>query len=424
MTNPRRSSNSLLTGASTYIFASTINASIPFFLLPILTRYLEPAEYGEVAVYQVWVALIGALCGLSVHGAVTRKYYDYDEPEKKMGEFISACILVLIFSTAAFAVLLLPIAGWISKNIGLSAQWIWIGILFAFCNFLIQLRLGQWQVRKKSQKFGAFQVSQSLVNMLVSLLLVVFFSLGVTGRITGNTVAVVFFGVIGVLLLWREGLLKPSWRPDLMKEAISFGVPLIPHVIGGFLLLTVDRAIISSQLGLDAAGYYMVAAQMAMVMGLIVEGINKAYTPWLYEGLKRNDESEKRFIVKLTYAYGVVLLAIAAFAFLVGGPALMFIAGDKYQQSADLIGWMILGKAFHGMYYVVCSYIFYMKKTLVIAKITIVTGALNAALLFILSNEFGLLGAAWAMCVGMMLQFSLTWHYASKVVSMPWLLRR
>ncbi len=416
--------SSLVTGAGTYIIASIINASIPFLLLPILTRYLEPAEYGEVAVYQVWVALIGALCGLSVHGAAARKYYDYDEPEKKMGEFISACIMVLVFSTAAFSVLLLPFAGWVSKTIGLSAQWIWIGVLFAFCNFLIQLRLGQWQVRKKPQKFGAFQVSQSLANMLLSLLLVVVFSLGVTGRITGNTVAVVFFGTIALLLLWRDGLLKPSWRPDLMREALSFGVPLIPHVLGGFLLLTVDRAIISSQLGLDAAGYYMVAAQMAMVMGLMVDGINKAYTPWLYERLKRNEESEKRFIVKLTYGYGGVLFLIAVLAFLIGGPVLVFIAGDKYRQSAELIGWMILGKAFHGMYYMVSSYIFYMKKTLVIAKVTIVSGTLNAALLFVLSKEFGLIGAAWAMCAGMILQFSLTWFYASSMVPMPWLLRR
>ena len=72
----------------------------------------------------------------------------------------------------------------------------------------------------------------------------------------------------------------------------------------------------------------------------------------------------------------------------------------------------------------VSSYIFYMKKTLVIAKVTIVSGTLNAALLFVLSKEFGLIGAAWAMCAGMILQFSLTWFYASSMVPMPWLLRR
>lgn len=415
--------SSLVAGAGTYIVASMINASIPFLLLPVLTRYLEPSEYGEMAIYQVWIALIGALCGLSVHGAAARKYYDYDDPDKEIGEFISSCIIVLVVSTISFAILLLPFSTLISETIGLSQKWILIGVLFAFCNFLIQLRLGQWQVRKKPKKFGFFQISQSLANMLLSLLLVVVFSFGASGRIAGNTVAVVIFGVVALLLLWREGLLKFTWRPDLMKEALSFGVPLIPHVLGAFLLLTVDRAIISSQLGLDAAGYYMVAAQMAMVMGLVLNGVNKAYTPWLYENLKKDNERDKIFIVKLTYGYAGFLFALAALAFLIGGPVLVFIAGEKYQPAADLIGWLMLGKAFHGMYYMVCSYIFFKKKTFSIAKITIFSGLINAALIFTFTANYGLVGAAWAMCIGMAIQCLFTWWVANKLVKMPWLLR-
>jgi O-antigen/teichoic acid export membrane protein len=416
--------SSLVAGAGTYVAASMINASIPFLLLPVLTRYLEPSEYGEVAVYQVWIALIGALCGLSVHGAAARKYYDYDDPDKEIGEFISSCIILLVVSTIGFAILLLPFSAWISETIGLSQKWILIGVLFAFCNFLIQLRLGQWQVRKKPRKFGFFQISQSLANMLLSLLLVVVFSLGVSGRIAGYTVAVMIFGVVALLLLWKEGLLKFTWRPDLMKEALSFGVPLIPHILGAFLLLTVDRAIISSQLGLDAAGYYMVAAQMSMVVGLVLDGINKAYTPWLYENLKKDKESDKVFIVKLTYGYAGFLLALAALAFLIGGPMLVFVAGERYQPAAEIIGWLILGKAFHGMYYMVCGYIFYKKKTLFVAKVTIFSGLINAVLIFLFTNNYGLVGAAWAMCIGMAVQCVITWWVAKNLVTMPWVLRR
>lgn len=415
--------SSLVTGAGTYIVASMINASIPFLLLPILTRYLAPSEYGEVAVYQVWVALIGAICGLSVHGAAVRKYYDYDNPDKEIGEFISACIMLLIMSTVAFFILLLPFSSWISETIGLSQKWILIGVLFAFCNFLIQLRLGQWQVRKNPKKFGLFKISQSLVNMLFSLLLVTIFLLGASGRITGNTVAALIFGIVALLLLWRDGLLKFTWRPDLMKEALSFGIPLIPHVLGAFLLLTVDRAIISSQLGLDAAGYYMVAAQMAMVMGLVVEGINKAYTPWLYENLKKNKWKDKVFIVKLTYGYAIFLLVLAVLAFWIGGAVLVFIAGEKYQPAAKIIGWLVLGKAFHGMYYMFCGYIFYKKKTFHLAMITIFSGFINAALIFLLITHYGLVGAAWAMCIGMFVQWLITWWVAKNLVNMPWSLR-
>lgn len=420
----RRIRKSSLAGdTATYMLASIVNAAIPFLLLPVLTRYLEPSEYGEVAVFQVWVALIGAACGLSVHGAAVRKYYDYEDPDAEIGEFISACIMVLVLSSSIVFALLLPISGLVSGAIGLSQNWLLLGVLFAFCNFLIQLRLGQWQVRKKPKKFGVFQVSMSLINFFLSLLLVVVFSLGVTGRLSGHTATVVFFGIIALLILRRDGLLRISWRPDLMVEALRFGVPLIPHIVGAFLLITVDRAVISAVLGLEQAGYYMVAVQFAMVMALILDSINKAYTPWLYERLNRNRIEEKLFVVKLTYIYGLALLGCVALAFLVGGQLLVFIAGRKYEPAAQIIGWMILAKAFHGMYYMVCSYIFYKKKTSSIAMVTIFSGIINVGLLFLFSKKFGLIGAAWAMSASMFLQWIITWLLAARLVRMPWGLR-
>ncbi|HVK99017.1 MAG TPA: oligosaccharide flippase family protein, partial [Dongiaceae bacterium] len=319
--------------------------------------------------------------------------------------------------------MVLPFSGWLSEMIGLSQNWLLVGIPFSFCSFMIQLRLGQWQVRKEPKKFGAFQISQSLSNMGLSLLLVVVLLLGVDGRLMGYAGSVMMFGMLALILLYKDGLLRWSWRPVLMKEAASFGVPLIPHIIGAFLLLTVDRAVISSVLGLEAAGYYLVAAQLAMVLGLVLDSVNKAYVPWLYERLKRNNQDEKRFIVKLTYGYGAFLAACALIAFGIGEPALRLLAGEKYKAAGKLVGWLVLGQAFRGMYYMVSSYIFYEKRTGVIAKITITTGILHVVILYEFLNRFGLIGAAWAFCASLLVQWLVTWFWADRLVSMPWALR-
>lgn len=423
MVSASNKKSGLATGAGIYIVASMLNAAIPFLLLPILTRYLTPAQYGEVAMFQVWVALVGALCGLSVHGAATRKYYDYDNPDQEMGYFVFSCLVILFVSSILFFVLLVPFSDWIAKTIGLSKSWLQIGVLFALSQFLVQLRLGQWQARKQPVQYGVFQVSMSFVNVMLSLVLVVVFSLGVSGRLAGYTGAISLFGVGAIVLLRWEGLLKVSWRPELIKEALRFGVPLIPHILGAFLLLTIDRAVVSAQVGLDAAGYYMVAVQLSMVMGLVLDSVNRAYVPWLYERLKRDRLDEKKLAVKLTYGYGGLLFLIAAVSFVIGGPLLVFIAGSDYEPAAPLIGWLILAKSFHGLYYTVSSYIFYAKRTGVIAKITISVGILNVILLLVFINQFGLIGAAWAMCLSMFVQWLLTWRAASKLVQMPWSLR-
>lgn len=415
--------SSLLKNSSVYLLASVLNASIPFLLLPILTRYLEPSEYGEIAVFQVWVSLIGAVCGLSVHGAANRKYFDYDNPDKSIGDFIGACVTLLILSTAFLSIFIYPFHNILTELLGIKEIWLWLGIPVAFSNFLIQLRLGQWQVRKRAAWYGVFQISRSFFDMLLSLLLVVVLTLGVTGRLSGITSTACIFSIISVISLRYSNILKLGWRPDLMREALKFGVPLIPHILGAFLLLTADRAIISSELGLREAGVYMVAAQLSMAMSILLEAVNKAFSPWLFEKLKRNEDVEKRKIVKFSYAYSFFLLFLASLALIVGGDVLRFIAGEKYSAAGEIVGWLFLAQAFRGMYFLFTNYIFFVKRTGVIAKITIVFGLLHIGILYVFINHFGVIGAAYALCISMFLQMLGTWYTANRLVNMPWVVR-
>lgn len=412
--------SSLVSGAGVYLTATLINASIPFLLLPVLTRYLTPEEYGMVAVFQVWCSLLAVICGLNTYGAATRKYYDYDEPDKYMGDYISACVTILVISAIIVTVLLLPFLGMLSELLGLSEGWVLAGVVFAVGNFIVQLRLRQWQVRKKPVRYGQFQISQSAMNAGLSLFLVIVFTMGVDGRLIGVTLAMLLFGCMGALLLWRDKLLVFGWQPRLMRDALSFSVPLLPHFAGSFLLLTVDRAVISSTLGLEAAGHYMVAVQLALALNLILQSIHKAYVPWLFERIKRDDSKEKMQIVRGSYIYFAALAAVALLAFLVGKSVLVFIAGTSYAPAGDIIGWLVLAQAIRGMYYVVSSYLMYAKKTQQISWITIVSGAINILLLLILLKAYGLVGAAWAVCSGAAIQFLLSWYMASRAVAMPW----
>lgn len=412
--------SSLVSGAGTYLAASLINAAIPFLMLPILTRYLAPSEYGEVAVFQVWVALLTALCALGAHGAATRKYYDYDNPDIEMGPFITSCILIGGASSAVLLFILLLASEWLSDNIGLSVTWLFFGVPFAFSAFIMQLRLRQWQVRQKPVSYGALQISKSMADMLLSILLVVLLGLGATGRITGSTTAVMLCGLLSAFLLLKDGLIKKTWRPDLIKEALRFGVPLTPHVIGAFLLLVVDRAIVSSQLGLDAAGYYMVAAQFAMIMNILLESLNRAYTPWLFSRLKSGEKKEKIFIVKLTYAYYGFLVLCVVLAFMVADKVLIFVAGEAYAEASHIVAWLVLAQALRGMYFMLTGFIIFSKRTGTLAKITIFCGLTNVVLMVLMIDFFGLKGAAWAACISMLLQWALTWMASARLIPMPW----
>ena len=74
MTRTKPNKSGLFSGAAIYLVTSLMNAAIPFMLLPILTRYLEPEEYGQIAMFQVLVNALAAVVGLNTVGAANRRF--------------------------------------------------------------------------------------------------------------------------------------------------------------------------------------------------------------------------------------------------------------------------------------------------------------------------------------------------------------
>ena len=61
--------------ASVYTISNILNALIPFFLIPVLTRYLTPVDYGITSMMQVMIGFLTPFVGLNLHGAIAVKYY-------------------------------------------------------------------------------------------------------------------------------------------------------------------------------------------------------------------------------------------------------------------------------------------------------------------------------------------------------------
>lgn len=413
--------SSFVSGAGIYLVSNILNAVIPFILLPILTRYLSPTEYGEVAMFQVLLGALSAFVGVVFVGAAGRKYYDSDLSREELAEFIGSCIqLITIFSIIVFSVLFIfkrQFSEWLS----LEPSYVLFAVLVASCGVIINIRLGQWQVQKQAVKYGALQISQSLLNMLLSLILVVVLLKGSEGRIDAQIIVSSVFLVIALYLLKKDNLLKIfTWRKDYLAEALKFGIPLMPHIAGGFLLVSVDRIVINREIGLAEAGIYMVAVQLTAAVGIVFDAINKAYVPWLFEQLKADELAQKQKIVKLTYAWFMLIILGVMLAFVIGPPLVVFVAGEQYAQAGQVVGWLALGQGFQGMYLMVTNYIFYSKRTGLLSIASISSGILNLVLLIILVRIFGLEGAAIAFAISMGIRFLLTWWIAHKRHPMPW----
>lgn len=404
-----------------YLFSNILNAAIPFILLPILTRYLSPDEYGQIAMFQTMLTGIGAFIGLNTVGAANRKFYDDNLSLNETRMFNGSCLQILIFTLFVATVAVMVAEGFLANFLSIPSEWLYLALLVSSCTFLINFRLGQWQVRKSAKKYGLLQVGNSILNMSLTLILIVFYDEGAKGRIDALLYAGMMSATIAIFLLYKDQLVSlRSINKGHIKEALNFGMPLVPHVFGAFLLTAADRFVINDRLGLADAGIYMVAVQVSMALTIVFDAINKAYVPWLFERLKRNDEKEKLVIVKNTYTYFLCVLSLAAVSFFIGPAMITLVVGDEYQAAGRIIGWLCLGQVFGGMYLMVTNYIFYAKKTGRLSLVTIGSGLLNLLTMLVLVNYLGIEGAAISFAFSKMIQFLLTWLLASKSTPMPW----
>ncbi len=408
----------LLKDAGIYSIANLLNGALPFLLLPIMTRLLPPQEYGILAMFTVVLGILGAFTGLNAQGAINSRYIDRQHID--FPKYIGASLWILLFSTIAVITLVFILQAPLERITEIRLFWILSAVIICGANFIIQLRLGIWLMARKPALYGALQVSSSIFNIGLSIALVVFVYRSADGRLYAQTITAILFGIVSLLSLRSGGWINMRLNFGYMKEIFSFGLPLVPHILGGFLLASADRFIVNERLGLQAAGIYMVGAQLGMGLAMMADAFNKAFVPWLYKQLQIKAESTKKVIVRGTWAYFGLALLLAAVVATLAPWIIHTFAGAAYNDAVSAFQWIALGQAFGGMYLMVTNYVFFTRKTNLLGWLTLASGLFGIATSWVLIPWMGLAGAGAGFAAGMLAKFLLTWLLAHKVCPMPW----
>jgi len=409
----------ILGSAAIYTVANIINASIPFLLLPILTRVLTPADYGTVAMFGVVVTVLGVFTGLSVHGIVGIRYFEKEQID--FPRFIASCLSILFVSSFVVFVVVAITHHWLEEFTKLPMVWLLVAVLVSGAQFAIQIRLVVWQSARQPWRYAALQIGQSALNAGMSLWLVLGLGMAWEGRLIGNAAAVVLFGILAFWGLWNAGWIKFPASKEYTREALKFGVPLMPHTVGGILIAVADRFIISNVLGVEQTGIYVVSLQLGMALGLVADAFVKAYGPWLYEKLQTNSPQAALNVVGATYLVVAAFLLLFGLSWLVLWLIFDMVTSPEYSEAKKLLGWFLLGNAFKGMYYAVAGFFFFTSKTHTLSYITVTLGTIQMFSTWYFVGQVGIGGAAGVFAISNILLFFVAWRIGAGFIHLPWL---
>ncbi len=403
-----------------YSLANVLAGLMPFLLIPLLTNKLTADEYGKAAMFSTLLSFFSVFVGLNLHGSVLLKFTN--EKFKKRSEYVTSIFTLLAISTLILFLFVVANKDYITALTTLDFRWILVGLLGAFFGSIFQVYLSICQANNNSWQFGCMRVLQSILDGLCTVILVYVLSYSWEGRIYGIVFGLIAASIVSVYFIWRNGLLSNEPKIVHQVDALRFGLPLIPHSVGGLLLNYVDRLLVTNMLDVRETGIYLVAVQFGMLLGIFLDSFNKAYYPWLMKKLIDVSEKEKRSLVIYSYTYFFLVITCAVILAIIGNLLIPLIVGEEYYSAVSLVIYTLIGNAFTGMYYMVANFIFFSKRTELLSLLTISIGISSTIISITLINIYGVIGAALGFAIGQCLLFIGAWYCSYIAIKMPWTL--
>ncbi len=425
-----------------YTIGNFMVKGIQFLAMPLFGRLMTTEEFGVYNVFASYDAILFVFLGLCVHASLRSANQEYDG---KLDAYASSISLIYVVNLALFALLLALFGRPLSGLLGFDRLALWLLLLHSFGSSLLSLYNDRLSIAYNYKEYIGLSLCNAVANVLISLalMLTVYSGARDTGRMLGASCAMFAVGVYILIRLWQRA--RPRYDREYWKFGITYSLPIIPHGISNVLLAQFDRIMIRSMVGDHEAGLYSMAANVKLILLVIMESVANAWSTWFFdrsrvakenaasvqtdagtvnrsasnrgnpdegeiehptadaepgEGLSHGGVLTNRVPAGISIPDAAVLLA-AGFAFLtiglcsVGPEVILLVGGMKYYESRFVLVPMLLEVFALFLYNLVVQSEYVAKRTGYVMAGTVGAAGLNVVLNTIFIMRYGYVAAAW-----------------------------
>ena len=411
----------LLSDSAVYGLGGILIKAIAFFTLPIYTKIFTPEQYGIIEMFSTIGGILSIFMTMGLDSA--QSYYFMEAKNKKTYDIkeITTSILglriVLGIGVIGIVSIFAPFILNFAFDTKLPVIYLVIVASSIFFANLISQSLEIFRLIYKPWHYIGLSFIQTIFNIGFILYFAYFLKMDIYGYLLGNLIAsfiVMFLGWIAT----KDYRYFKSLRIDLWKEFLKFGVPLVPAGFAIWIMQASDRWFVMKMLSSYELGIYAVGAKFAMLIALAVEVFRKAWWPIAMDMLHKPQGSE--FIRKISFWY-ILLGSVATVILALIAPYLVkYLVDEKYYESYKIIGVLGWSGVFYGFYLISELGIFKSKKTYYSILTNFIGAVLNMILNYFLIKLYGLIGAAYATIISLMVANIIGMNISNKFLYVKW----
>ncbi len=389
----------LLSHAAIYGLAAQVPRLAGVLVLPIITQYLTPQDYGVAGVVTAYAYALTLLQSLGLSVVMVNAYARYPLRYKwvwrQLHGFLSLWSLV-------YGLLMIGIL-YVAVPAVASGQRLQIAMLYSlpimlFSSTDMQTSLFfQLSQRPLPVALRAFFVG--VLGVGINIYTIAYLRLGYMGWFY----AAFFSAFAGFLINSYSLYARMGWWPifnfkwSRIKKALRVSLPVIPHHLSFFLLDTSDRLVLDVlRVPLHRIGLYNVASNFGNYFMIASGALVQAASPFYMRYYAQEGSLEAaRQARRMTFALQLMFLLSTSLGSLWMKELFdVLIRNEELQEAFPLAIVILMGYNFRPMYLAASNLLSYREHTNQLWKISVIAGGGNVLLNFLLVPVYGYQAAA------------------------------
>ncbi len=410
-----------------YGIGNWLRPLLSFIMLPIMTRYLGPKQYGSYALIVMTGEVVGYVVGSRLDAAVTRLYFDRPTPEAGRRLISTSMIFITVFGFFAVALCVLAaplfeaalfgtVPERVVKDTGFTpselTSLLRVGFVMLFFQLVSQVPLAYVKILKRSLYYSG----TSVITLVFGLALNVFFIVGLEWGLLGALVGALLVEAIRAASGWFFAVpkLKPEFNRQDLSDCVRYGAALVPGSLAVFALTFGDRYFLKAFYGTGPVGVYAIAYKFGLLISYaITQPFMEIWRVRLFE-IHQRGRAEKTHRKVFTYfsfglVFGALLLSATIF------DVIKMVTGQpEYWSAAPLVPILALGYVFAGWRYHLEMGFFLTLRPQVSSYITIAAAVVNQVLNYFLVKRYAEAGAACATTLSFIFMALVAGYFSLK----------
>lgn len=399
-----------------YLFSTILINGMGFLLLPIVTKYLVPDDYGIINLIYSFSQVATYLISFSLYSSILRYYGDYENKDN-LKRFIGTIQVFLAISGVIFLTGSFTFGEALSTYLFNGIDYyptVFIGLISLF--FTVQLTFHHviLQSRQSGKKLAIINIITFIILVSSKLIFIVVYNMGALGVLLSQVITYGLYSVYMIYDLRKCDLIAFSFDLIILKKSLAYSIPIIPHNISTMIAGYASRLFITNHHALGSVGLYSIAFQLTALIDVIQTSVNRAFQPWFFNKM-RDKKINKEEILKLTdlllITYTVLILVLG----LASKEIVIVMTSQAYHDSWRIMPILLFGFALKSIYYFYVNIImFYKKLTNQLFIATLAGSASDIILAFYLIKMFDRTGAALSFVLAKVIVITLIITIAKK----------